>query len=106
MAVLPLLFEKMGIVLEEREVLINIISRCCSTYNPAACFSVGQRTFWPKKPVVRLQSTFFEKLIFEHVLNVRKVKRTATFDGLEPLHFEDITGIVAPKIGPKSFGMS
>jgi len=60
-------------------------------------------TYWPKKPVFQLQSTCFEELIFEHVFNVRKIKRTAKFDGLEPGYFEDITGIVAPKIGPKSF---
>ena len=33
--------------------------------------------FGPEKPVVKLQSSYFEKLIFEHVLNVRKTKKIA-----------------------------
>ena len=36
--------------------------------------------------------------------NVRKTKRIAKFGGLEPRRCEDIKGIVAPEIGPKSFG--
>ena len=60
--------------------------------------------FGPEKPIVGLQSASFEKLIFEHVLNVRKTKRIAKFDGLEPRRCEDIKVIVAPEIGPKSFG--
>jgi len=35
---------------------------------------------------------------------VRKTKRIAKFDGVEARRFEDIKGIVAPEIGPKSFG--
>ena len=53
--------------------------------------------------VVKLQSACFEKLIFKHVFNVRKTKGIAKFDGLEPRRYEDIKGIVAPEIGPKSF---
>ena len=59
--------------------------------------------FRDRKPVVRLQSACFEKLIFEHVFNVRKTKRIGKFDGLEPWHCKDIQGIVAPEIGPESF---
>ena len=51
-----------------------------------------------------MQSTCFEKLIFEHVFNVRQTKRTAKFDGLEPRRCEVIKGIVVPEISPKSFG--
>ena len=60
----------------------------------------------PKRPLVKLQFTSFEKLIFEHVFHVRntKTKKTAKFDGLEPLLCEDVKGIVSPEIGPKSFG--
>ena len=54
--------------------------------------------------VVKRQSAYFEKLIFKHVFNVRKTKGIAKFDGLEPRRYEDIKGIVAPEIGPKSFG--
>ena len=36
--------------------------------------------------------------------DVRKTKRIAKFDGLEPRRCEDMKGIVAPEIGPKSFG--
>ena len=46
----------------------------------------------------------FGKLAFEHVFNGRKIKRIAKFDGLEPRRLKDIKGIVAPEIGPKSFG--
>ena len=60
--------------------------------------------FGSEKLVVKLQSACFEKLIFEHVLNRRKSKRIAKFDGLEPLRCEVIKGNVAPEIGPKSFG--
>ena len=43
-------------------------------------------------------------LIFKHAFNVRKIKRTAKFDGLDPCRCEAVTGIVAPEIDPKSFG--
>ena len=66
----------------------------------------SQELFWPEKPIVELQSTCFEKLIFEHVFNARKTKRIAKFDSLEPRRCEGIKGIVAPEIGPKSFGTS
>ena len=35
---------------------------------------------------------------------MRKIKRIAKFEGLEPRRCEDIKGIVVPDIGPKSFG--
>ena len=34
----------------------------------------------------------------------RKTKKIAKFDGLEPRRCDDIKGIVAPEIGPRSFG--
>ena len=73
-------------------------------HTPGACFSKAPELFGPKKPIVKLQSTCFEKLIFEHVFSVRKAKKTAKFDGLESQHCEDIKRIMAPKICPKSFG--
>ena len=64
------------------------------------------KTFRARKAswAVKLQSACFEKLIFEHAFNVRKTKRTAKFDGLAARRSEDIKGIVATEIGPKSFG--
>ena len=50
------------------------------------------------------ETACFEKLIFQHVFNVRKIRRTAKFDSLELRRFEDIKGIVVPEIGLKSFG--
>ena len=50
-----------------------------------------------------LQSACFEKLIFEHAFNVRKIKRIAKSDDLDPRRWEDIRGIVALEIGSKSF---
>ena len=64
----------------------------------------SRELFGPEKLVVKLQSACFEKLIFLHVFNIRKTKRIAKFDGLEPRRCEDIKGIVAPEIDPKSFG--
>ena len=60
--------------------------------------------FGPEKVVVKLQSACFEKLIFLHVFNMRKIKRIAKFEGSEPRRCEDIKGIVVPEIGTKSFG--
>ena len=64
----------------------------------------SREPFGPEKLVVKLQSACFEKMIFLHVFNVRKIKRTAKFEGLEPRRCEDIKGIVAPERDPKSFG--
>ena len=58
----------------------------------------------PEKLVIKRQSACFEKLIFLHVFNIRKTKRIAKFEGLEPRLCEDIKAVVAPEIGPKSFG--
>ena len=55
-------------------------------------------------PIAKLPSPCLEKLIFSHVFNVRKTKRTAKFDGLAPQHCGDIKAIVPHEIGPKSFG--
>ena len=64
----------------------------------------SRELFGPEKLVVKLQSTRFEKLIFLHAFNIRKIKRIAKFEGLELRRCEDIKGIVVPNIGPKSFG--
>ena len=68
-------------------------------------------TFEKQAPVFRKsrelfgpETACFEKLIFQHVFNVRKTRRTAKFDSLEPWRFEIIKGIVVPEIGLKSFG--
>ena len=64
----------------------------------------SRELFGPEKLVVKLQSARFEKLIFLHAFNMRKIKRIAKFEGLEPRRCEDIKEIVVPDIGPKSFG--
>ena len=46
----------------------------------------------PGKLVVKLQSSCFEKLIFEHIFDARKTKRIAKFDVLEPRCCKDIKG--------------
>ena len=68
-------------------------------------WAVSQKSrelFGPKKPLVKLQSTWFAELIFQCFEDVRKAKRIAKFVSLEPQHCQDIKGIVAPEIGPKS----
>ena len=47
---------------------------------------------------------FWVYMPFNMFLMQKKPKRIAKFDGLEPRRCEDIKGIVAPEIGPKSFG--
>ena len=42
--------------------------------------------------------------MFYRVFNVRKTKKITKFDGLGSRRCEDITGIVAPEVDPKSFG--
>ena len=64
----------------------------------------SRELFGPEKLVVKLQSACFEKLIFLHAFNIRKIKRIAKFQGLEPRRCEDTKGIVVPDICPKSFG--
>ena len=64
----------------------------------------SRELFGPEQLAVKLQCACFEKLIFLHVFNIRKTKRIAQFEGLEPRHCEDIKAVVAPGIGPKSFG--
>ena len=63
----------------------------------------SRELFGPEKLVVTIQSACFEKLIFLHVFNIRKTRRIAKFEGLEPRRCKDIKAIVAPEIGPKSF---
>ena len=57
----------------------------------------------PEKAVVKLHSACFEKLIFLHVFNIRKIKRISRFEGLEPRRCEDIKGIVVPRNRPEKF---
>ena len=64
----------------------------------------SRKLYGPEKLVVKLQSACFEKMIFLHVFNIRKIKSIAKFEGLEPRRCEDIKGIVAPERDPKSFG--
>ena len=64
----------------------------------------SRELFGPEKLVVKLQSACLEKLIFLHVFNIRKTKRIAKFEGLEPRRCKDIKAMVAPEIVPKSFG--
>ena len=64
----------------------------------------SRERFGPEKPVVKLQSACFEKLIFYHVFSVRKTKRIVKFGGFEARCCEDMKGIVTPETGPKSFG--
>ena len=68
----------------------------------APVFRNSRELSGPEMPVVKLQSTCFEKLMFF----AWKTKRIAKFDGLEPRRYEDTKGIVAPEIDPKSFGTS
>ena len=69
-----------------------------------ACFSKVTVTFRARNASCETGIQLFGKLAFEHAFNGRKTKRVAKFDGLEPRRFKDIKGIVAPEIGPKSFG--
>ena len=74
---------------------------------PVITFSVSRKSrelFWPKKPVAKVKSACFQKLIFYHVFKVRKTKRIEKFDGLEPRRCEDIKGTETHEVGPKSFG--
>ena len=57
-----------------------------------------------EKPVVKLQSASFEKVVFSHVFNMRKAKRIAKFYGLEPRRCQEIKGNVASERDSKSFG--
>ena len=63
----------------------------------------SRELFGPEKLFVKLQSACFEKMTFLHVFNIRKIKRIAKFESLEPRRCEDIKGIVAPERDPKSF---
>ena len=67
------------------------------------CFKSLRYGTGARKAKVNLQSACFEKLFFNCAFNVRKSKRVAKFEGLEPGRCEDIKGIVAPEKGPKSF---
>ena len=59
-------------------------------YIPGPVSRKSRELFWPEKQVVKLKSTYCQKLIFWHVYNVRKSKRVAKLDGFEPRRCEDI----------------
>ena len=68
------------------------------------------RTFRARKASFQTAIHFFRKgdlltcFVLFFFFYVRKIKRIAKFEGLEPRHCQDIKGIMAPEIGPKSFG--
>ena len=64
---------------------------------PRGLFLESPENILGRKASYQLQSACFEKLIFQNVFNVRKTKRIAKFDGLEPRRCEDIKGIMDPK---------
>ena len=47
---------------------------------------------------------FLKVDLLTYMFNLRKTKRIAKFDGLESQRCEDIKGILAAEIGPKSLG--
>ena len=83
---------------------------CCnskkakSNVDTRGLFLESRELSGPEMPVVAKQSTCFRKLIFTHVFNVRKTKRIAKFDTLEPQRYEDVKAIVELEISPKNFG--
>ena len=54
------------------------------SYGHKACFSKVPELFGPKK------ASCFEMMIFDHVFDARKTKRTAKFGGLDLRRCEDI----------------
>ena len=81
----------------------------------AVCDSLRNKTFASseknelikidgQRPIIIVFLICFEKLIFLHVFNIRKPKRIAKFDGIEPRRCEDIKELVALEIDPKTFG--
>ena len=77
----------------------NLLS---STHWASLSNSAVQICIWGvTRSLSKLQSTCLVNLIIQRVLNVRKTKSVAKFDGLEPRLFEDIKGIVAPERDPK-----
>ena len=64
----------------------------------------SRKLFGLWKPVAKMESTCFVKLIFWHVFNVREAKRIAKFDGLERRRCEDGKGIAAPRNKPEKPG--
>ena len=68
-----------------------------------ACFSKVPRTFRVPEASCQSATACFKRLIFYKVSNVGKIKRIAWFDGLESRRCEDVKGILALEIGPRSF---
>ena len=67
-------------------------ARCRVTFKsgPWACFSKATRPFRVRGGRCQTAIRLFVKLIFKHVFIVRKTKRIAKIDGLEPRRCEDI----------------
>ena len=61
------------------------------------CLESPENSFGPEKPVVKLQSACFEKLVFKHVFNVRKTKRIVKLGGLQPWCCKGIKADIGPK---------
>ena len=75
---------------------VGLVSLLMVSYEVKSSGALGlvsrksRELFGPEKLVVKLQYACFEKLIFLHVFNTRKIKRIAKFEGLEPRRCEDI----------------
>lgn len=64
----------------------------------------SRENFSGQKPVVKLPSACFEKLISEHVFYVSKTKGISKFEGLEPRRGEDVKEIVTTEMNrPEKF---
>ena len=70
-----------------------------ANHNQGPVSRKSRELFGPEKPVFKLQSACFQRLVLKHVFNVRRTKRVAKFDGLEPWLCEDEKGTVAAETG-------
>ena len=64
--------------------------------------NIASYIFQVRKASIWTTLCSFWKADFLACFNVRKASRIAKFDGLQPRRCEDIKGIVAPEIDPKS----
>ena len=65
-------------------------------------FSRKSRNFQARTVIRKTPTRLFCKAGLLICFCCKKTERTAKFDGLEPWRCEDITGIAAPEISPKS----
>ena len=84
--------------------LVRSLTTCIMFCYQGPISRKSRELFWARNASCQTGIRLFGKLAFEHVFNRRKTKRIAKFDGLEPPRFKDIEEIVAPEMGPKSFG--